>query len=55
VITLDVEMPKMNGAIPRHAADARAHAGGDDPRSQSAARVLRALELGAVEFVTKPS
>ena len=58
VVTLDVEMPHMDGAhLPAQDHDAAADAGGDDFHADpgGAETTLEALEIGAVDFVAKPT
>ena len=57
VLTLDVEMPRMDGLdflekLMRFASNARCD--GFFPTGKGSEVTLRALELGAIDFVTKP-
>ena len=56
VVTLDIEMPRMDGLAFLENHDAAADAGRDDivAHAKGADTTLRALEMGAVDFVAKP-
>ena len=57
VLTLDVEMPRMDGlGFPGKADAPAAHAGGDGfhAHRKGSDITFRALELGAVDFIAKP-